>query len=263
MNRKNLTEQILETIKKKRIKPRPRWEFLLKDYSIWLAGIISLLVGSLAFSVIIHMFKNNDWNLYKYISDGFLSFVLVTLPYFWVIFLAIFILLVYYNFKNTKGGYKYKLPVVILASVIISIVLGTLLYDIGIGQTIDEILSEQISFYNRFINPRRAMWVRPEEGLLAGMVVSVTDSEHFEVQDINGKVWEIDATQAITATEAEINVSGRIKIIGEKINDNTFQAKIIVAGPPPRRWLKPHHLFPGRIPGMDFERKILPMRMER
>ena len=85
----DISRDVLKTIEEKHIKPKPRWTFLLKDYAIWILGAFSLIVGSLAFSVIIYMLKNNDWEVYRHLSGSLPGFVVITMPYFWLIFLAI------------------------------------------------------------------------------------------------------------------------------------------------------------------------------
>ena len=60
MEKENISKQVLEKIKDKKIKPKSKWEFLLKDYVWWFLGILALNIGGLAFSVIIYFLVNND-----------------------------------------------------------------------------------------------------------------------------------------------------------------------------------------------------------
>ena len=84
MSENNIPNQVLEKIKN--IRPTPRWQFLLRDYSVWILGAVSLALGSLSFSVVLFMLANNDWDIYSEISNSFFKFLLITLPYFWLVF---------------------------------------------------------------------------------------------------------------------------------------------------------------------------------
>ena len=57
----NLEKRILEKIKKEKIKPIPRWFFILKN-SFFLSMLgFSVLIGSLAFSVLFYIFSDNSF----------------------------------------------------------------------------------------------------------------------------------------------------------------------------------------------------------
>src|SRR3989339_797248 len=99
MSENNIPNQVLEKIKN--IKPTPRWQFLLRDYSV-------------------------------------LKFLLITLPYFWLVFLLLFLLAAYYNFKNTKQGYKFPFYKISLISILSSMLIGVFLYNLGIAQAIED-----------------------------------------------------------------------------------------------------------------------------
>jgi heme/copper-type cytochrome/quinol oxidase subunit 2 len=114
MKTEELSQKVLETIKDKHLKPKPKWEFMLKNYIIWILSITSLVVGSFAFAVIIYMVRNSNWDLYQNLSGNLLGLILASLPYFWFIFLIIFILISYYNFRHTKSGYRYKFYLIVV-----------------------------------------------------------------------------------------------------------------------------------------------------
>src|SRR3989339_605854 len=177
MNKKSLSERIFNKIKEKKIIPRPRWEFLLKNYIVWLLGVISLIIGSLSVSVIIFMFKFSDFDIYESLHNNFFEFLISNLPYFWIIFLILFIVVADYNFKQTKKGYKYKLSTIILSSIIISIFLGSSLFAFGSGELIDNIMSRQAPFYSELINRNIKNWDNPEGGKLIGIVAAIQKND--------------------------------------------------------------------------------------
>ena len=226
---KNVSQKVFGEIKGKNIKPKPKWEFLMKDYFLWFLGIASLIIGAFAFSVTLYMFENNDWDVYEHINNSFFEFALATLPYFWIVCIAAFILAARYNFWHTKKGYKRHLYLIIIGGVALSIMLGACLHSIGAGQLIDNALSKNAPFYNSLINKREMTWARPEKGLLAGVVISGDNYQHFWIRDFAGKDWNIDGEGAAVMPRAEIEKDSKVRIVGEKLNGNNFKAHKIAS----------------------------------
>src|SRR5665648_1197459 len=82
---KNISNEVLKKIKDNNIKPKPRWYFITKNYFIWLIFGISIILGSFAFSMVLFIIKQLDWDIYHYIGESFLKTVFVSLPYLWLI----------------------------------------------------------------------------------------------------------------------------------------------------------------------------------
>ncbi len=223
----NLSEKVLKMIKKDKIKPKPRWEFLLKNYVIWLAGFMALLIGGLATAVIIHMFKNNDWDVYKYINDSLAGFIFVTLPYFWLVFLGIFIFVIYYNFKHTRTGYRYQLSTLVVAVIFISVILGSLFYQLGLGRAVDDVLGDKLPLYRQFLNQRQKIWRQPERGLLAGVVTAINAPNDFYLRDFGGQQWYVFGREADIFGPVMIAPGNSLKIVGDIVGEMEFRAEII------------------------------------
>ena len=225
MEEKDISQEILEKIKE--VKPRPRWHFLLKDYLIWFLASFSLIISSLALAVVLYMLIDNDWDIYTSISNSLLEFVFLTLPYFWLVFLGSFILIAYYNFRHTKNGYKYPLSKIFLSSLLINILLGTFLYNIGVGQTIDNMVARRATFYKEFINKRKHIWSRTDEGFLGGMVLAIED-EYIVIKDMDGNVWTIKHFDTTTPDFVRLEPGQAVRIIGQKIDSQNFEMHVIL-----------------------------------
>lgn len=240
MEEKNISQEILEKIKD--VKPKPRWQFLLKDYLVWFSASVSLVVSSFAFAVVIYMLIDNDWDIYTRISNSLLEFVFLTLPYFWLIFLGLFIVIAYYNFRHTKKGYKLPLSHVFLFSLLINILLGTFLYNVGVGQALDNLVAKNVPFYKHFINKRQAIWSKAEQGLLGGIVTSI-DDQYLVIEDIEGNIWTIKHFNTTTPNFLKLQVGQPVRIVGQKIDSENFEMHILL---PMRgmRWIEGHRSIP-------------------
>ena len=88
----NLSQAVLAKIKEEHIKPRPKWQFTFKNVLVWITSAIALVFGGLSSSVVIYMLVNNDWDVYEHITGSLAGFIFVTMPYYWLVFMAIFCL---------------------------------------------------------------------------------------------------------------------------------------------------------------------------
>jgi hypothetical protein len=216
-------EKILEKIKTDHITPAPRWRVLTMRVLIWLSAIIAVFVGSIAFSIVIFIFANQDADLSTRLNLGHPTFYLAILPYFWVIILALFALGAYFNFRHTKRGYRAPLFAVVGAYIIATVILGALFYRAGVGARIEQMAADTVPYYNQ-MNYARALWVAPDKGLLAGKILAVT-GDQVRLQDLNGDIWDINI--ASSTGRENISPQSDIKIIGVRAGERTFTASQI------------------------------------
>jgi hypothetical protein len=220
-------------IKEEHIKPRPRWYFLLQDYVVVIAGTLSLLVGAGAVAVMLYLFRNNDWDIRPELQPSLGKFLLLTLPYFWLIFLAVFVLILYYNVRHSRHGYRYPMMKIVGAAVAASIVLGGIFYAAGWGEKIDDTLGESAPFYEIMINRRLMIWHRPDEGFLTGLVVSGNPGGDFNIIDPNGQEWlvireeeELEMPSGSPRGDAA-QVGRPVNMMGRVSGEYQFRAKTI------------------------------------
>ena len=252
-----LAKKILNKIEAKHLAPTPKWHFLLKNNVIWGIGAASLLIGSAVISVIIYLLRYNDWQIYSRAGDSLAGLIILTLPYFWIFCLGVFILLVYYNIKHTKKGYRYPLPLIIAVAVFGSMLLGGLFFQAGMGQAIDDILGEKAPYYTKVFNRQIGFWSAPEQGRLAGMIVSVATNTDFLLLDLEQEEWTVLRVQAEIVTPAKVEVGCPVRLVGKQGQANIFHAHEILPMGPGRGFLRHQHdiflhspgghLWPGSI----------------
>lgn len=210
----NISDKIIEKIRLEKIIPKPKWKFLLKNYVFWTAFGASIVVGSLSFAVILNTAFENDWYVYRYLDKSLATFIFVSLPYFWIIFLAIVLAADYYEYKHTKSGYRYRGYLIIMGSVAISFVLGAGSFALGMGKMIDEALATQIPYYHGMVQHKKEIWSHPEQGLLAGKIKKIVDEKDFDIEDFQGGIWEVRGNNIIWHEMPKIEEE--VKLIGEK-----------------------------------------------
>lgn len=224
MDNQSISQKILAKIKLDKVKPKPKWEFTLKNSILWLIFVVGIIVGSLAFSVVIFMATHTDW---QYFASGPIKQLLIGLPYFWLIILILFLAIVFYDFKKTEKGYKYNPFIIILVSIIISIAIGSAVYAVGGGEKLEDVFYQKVPFYQKVVEHRGKFISAPEKGRLPGVILNVSQ-DSIMVKDFSGKIWNL------ATTTDEYKIGQRVLLFGLKIAENEFEVKII------KPWFKPH-----------------------
>lgn len=227
MNKNKFKNKILDLIKEKDISPKPKWHFLVKDYSVWFFGIVSVLVGGVASSVIIFVVINGDWQVYRFLSGSILEHTIKVAPYFWMLFLGIFILIADYNFKHTKSGYRFSVPKVVGLSILASIILGLVFYQIGLAHITDYALSNRLPGYHKFTDIKKDMWNNPEKGLLAGELIPSERSGILILRDFDGNEWEVGVTNLTPFDFDILDNFDTIVFAGSFVEDGKFEACVV------------------------------------
>jgi hypothetical protein len=217
------SEKILKTIKESHIKPEPRWKFLAKNDVLWVAFAVSLLVGAVSFGVILEMLANHDWDIYAYLHKSFFVYLIYSLPYVWFVCLAAVLSLAYYNFIHIRGWYHHRVYLVVLASVAGSVFLGSVFFSFGIGRQIDQVLTDNVPYYDLLKVDKKNLWVHPQDGLLGGTVEDVKTGNFFIIRDYKGNSWIVESSGPPPPPPA-IRIGEKVKIIGREKDPGTFQA---------------------------------------
>lgn len=192
ISNESFDQEIVKTIKDKKIEPRPRWWFWFKNSSVWLAGIVALFLGSISSALIIYLSIGNDISIHRLAGASFFDLLLLSIPFFWLAVSAIFVYLAYINLKNTDHGYRYSPWLIGSCLLMGSFVLGAIIYGCGFGQKLDDLLGKKMPFYEYVANPRISFWSREDKGRLSGLVVEKISDEKVVLIDRQKKVWLVN-----------------------------------------------------------------------
>lgn len=231
----NLQNEILKQIKAEKLEPKGKWQFILKDSFIWFLFGLAALVGSFAFAVVLLVAKTNI------LLDG--SWWL-TIPYFWALILFLFVIVAFLNIKHTKSGYKFNLYVLILISVALSLIIGSVIFMLGWSVHIERGAYHFVPGYEKMMEQHFNAWSKPVDGVLMGVVIKI-DPEHFILMAPRRQEWKVNYSDL-----NEEFILERIQVIGEKIGEQEFNAEEI------RPWFGP-----GMKKFQQNERNFLPMRI--
>ncbi len=144
----NLSEKIVAEIKEHNIKPKPKWQFLLKRWVLWLFAVLSIILGGIAVSIIIFLFLDHDATTMVSLDQGMIEGILLSIPYFWLVTLVVLIGICKYAVVHTKFGYRHATVKIIGAVLVLSILLGIALHSFDVGEQMQHFLNETIPYYD-------------------------------------------------------------------------------------------------------------------
>ncbi len=223
----DISKEILQKIKKDEVRPYPKQYFLLRRSVIWTTFGLSILLGSVASAIALFQLRYAEWDLYKHLTHSPVEFVLLVIPFFWLIFLLGFTGVAYYYFRRTEQGYGYATVWIILLSIILSISCGGLLYSTGLPDKLERVFQQNLPFYRDIQERKQKVWMSPMHGLLAGRISKIISDQKIEIEDLHGNNWVIDIADTIWRGQLRPAEDLKIKILGEMKGQNRFVANEI------------------------------------
>lgn len=221
------SEKLIETIKQQDIRPMPRWYYFLKNGLLWAGFGLAVLLGAMAFSVILFAIQQADFNVLSHLSHSKLEMFLGLLPFLWIGVLLLFTAIAFYSIRNSERGYKFTLAKQIGFSALLSILLGTLFFIGGGGRRLEQAFATNVSLYDSIQDKKVKIWSMPESGYLSGKIMEVA-GDHFKLEDFKGKSWEIQYSDTtFIAPIVQMEVGETIKLIGKMTAGAAFNAEEI------------------------------------
>jgi len=206
----SISDKTLKLIEQKQIKLIPKWEFVARNWGLWLAFGISLMAGILGTGL--------SW-------FGLIDKIIT--PYWWILVAIIFLILAYFIFEKTKKAYRRPQWQVALMLMVGGLVIGVGLFKIGWANRIDKNLEKNFPYYRQIVPMKLEVWNNPNEGYLAGVIVKINGANNWEIEDFDGKRWTIFGDNILIRGRALIEIGQEIKIIGELRGNSSFEAEEI------------------------------------
>ena len=219
-----LTDTVLKTIGERGLAPRPRWHFLLKNWIFWFLAGSTVVLGGIAVAIIIFVFFDHEGTARTYLNQSLVQDILLTIPYIWLVSLALLVALTRLLIHNVKQGYRYSIRKVLVVTLSLSILFGFILNAFELGDTIHEYLNETIPYYNSLVYTSKDGWSQPSKGLLGGTVLSIASTSELRLQDFHHIEWRVDiSTVEYSDDYIDPKVGDVIKMVGTETGKNTFQ----------------------------------------
>lgn len=227
MNNKNEQKNItlLDSISKKidGVSPRPRWYFVLRNGAIWIFGIFTFIVGSVAIAAIIFVETHAGFEYRRLTHDSSLSHFFEMLPILWIFLCVLFGIVTYQVIRNTSTGYKYRFTNIIAILVLSSVVGGIILNILGAGYNAERIIGRHVPFHKDVLTRQADIWSRPEKGLLIGKIGTYNQEERSFILNTNNLgEWIVAFDEYEPYWRVFIDSHAEVRIIGYEIGEKVF-----------------------------------------
>jgi len=199
----NISDKALKLINQQQIKPIPKWEFVAKNWGLWLGFIVSL--GLLILGVGVSWFSV----VYNIIT-----------PYLWLMVAIVFLGVSFLLFEKTKRAYRFSKWLVIVFISIAGLAVGGMLFRAGLASKVDRNLEANVPYYRQIVPMKMMVWNNPSSGYLSGEIISINKSR-FEIKDFDGKIWTITGDPLVRG-RVEMVVGEEIKLIGTQTGTSSF-----------------------------------------
>lgn len=210
-----LSTSILEKIEKENVAPVPKWQFLLSEYAIWGAWAFSVLVGAVAFSVMLFVLMHSGFAVYEATHQDVLHFLMEVMPYLWILVFVAMGVLAHHNLKHTKRGYRYTLWQMLLSSILFSLIGGVVLHILGIGYLIDTQAGRSIPLYPGLEKMEARLWQSPKQGRLVGTLQSLDATGTSALfKDTEGVVWKLNTQELSPIDMLNLESGEKVRLLG-------------------------------------------------
>lgn len=224
-----ISKKVLTKIKREEIRPVSRLSFLLKNSTLWTLFGISILFGSIGFSIVLFMLERADISTYLSSVNSPVRLVLISIPILWVFLTVFSLILGYINFRNTQRGYRFEFIKVFLLNIVSVVLIGSFLHIVGVSFVFNKIFERNLPYYTQIADSRYAVWNRPQEGFLAGDIVEISDiKESLLVISLDNEEYVVYYSDAWVRPVVNLQKGERIKIRGKLLDSGAFEASDIL-----------------------------------
>jgi hypothetical protein len=210
-----LSSSVLNRITQENVEQVPRWQFLLSEYTIWIVWGASVLVGAVAFSVMLFVLMHSGFAFVEATHRDTLHFLIEVMPYLWILVFIAMGMFAQYNLRNTKHGYRYTLWQILLSSILFSLIGGIVLHMLGIGYLVDTQAGRNFAFYPALEKMETRIWQAPQSGRLVGryQVGSEIDSSVI-FKDVEGESWTLNTLELNPIDMHNLYSGDKVRVLG-------------------------------------------------
>lgn len=221
----NISRKTLKFIEEREVTPQPRWHFLARDCTLWCLLAFLVVLEVIIVETMLYIFFDRYWDIYPFLGMGFLGYLFMSLPYFWMILFFGVGWVVHQNVSRMRTGYRYPFYAILTGSVVGSMTIGSLLVYGGVIIEMHGLFTEQVPLYGRLVYSKEDIWDNADTGLLGGEITEeVKQGEAFMLKDFKGRNWKIGKELAEPNIE-NFRKGSKVSLIGKKEGEDMFYAQ--------------------------------------
>ncbi len=196
-----LNNKILEKIKTDNVHPKPKWQFILKETSLWLGTIVSLVLASLSAGSLFFHSAN------AHLIPPHMSAVFTGLR---ILVIVLFIALAIYQTMKVGQGYKRTIRMYMIIGLSLIGIIGGIMFGLRLSGQIERTIGAP-----GLVAQANEYWSDPvTHGLLAGELIEVTDDGLLLFNSLEDDIHIVDA-QFINEDDHVLFIESlRVKMVG-------------------------------------------------
>ena len=223
------SKKILSLIHEENIEPDPSWRYLLRKYARWSLVGLFVMLASAVLAAGVAFFLDVDWRAVSLSREHSLFDVFQGISLFWLTLLALLLPLTMYGMRKTERGYRWGSGAIFGTGVLLVAAFGIIFVFFRIGETIERETGNRFPSYESREDRDERLWSRPNQGLLGGSVVSVSDVAVL-ITDFSGSAWQVSISpETVVDSSVTFRPKEELKIVGVKSSDSDFSAKEVSA----------------------------------
>lgn len=220
-------DRLFERIEAESITPTPKMTFMVTEWGIWLLWVLTVFFGAAALAISGYVALSAQYALYEATHENFLTFIVVIMPYIWVVLFALMTYVSVYEIRNTKWGYRYSTIVILGSNIIFTIFGAIFLHCLGLGYTLDQKLGEQIGMYMSLEKREQQMWQMPTEGRLMGVLEPIETPADGEAiilnfKDMKGVMWRLSSEELTERERLLLTRAVPVRLLGTTTSNFSF-----------------------------------------
>ena len=219
-----LSDKILKKIKTEKVLPKPKWHFVLLHMLLILTMIISIAAGSIGVAIILRWANVSDWTLMTELSGGRIDKIINLLPYVWLIFIVITIVLADSLFKRTRRGHRFRSWLIVFVSIVLSLNFGYMFYLARFDEPVEAMIRQNMPYYEQWNDQKAHYFHKPEAGILMGKLIEMPTDERWVLRDFKQHVWQVNVDQAEYTLPFDPELGMRLGVFGQVRQKGEFEA---------------------------------------
>ncbi len=217
-----LGARVLHAIEERGIAPRPRWHFLVREWSIRTAALVALILGSWCAALTLYI-VNASWPLRVELAHSPLWSVVSVVPLVWLVLFALALFYSVHAVHRMRRGYRFNSSWLVLGALVVSIFAGALLFAAGAGRALDDYLIAQAPGYAEISGHHPLRLRFPAQGVLVGVVEVRGTSTVLVAPD--GEVTALDLSTV--ATPRPELYERPVRVVGTTTAEGIFEVHAI------------------------------------
>ncbi len=220
--KKDFKQEILDKIKKEKIKPISKQFFSWKNRLLWFLVFLIIVLLWITFS----FFYNDLQDLKEVWCLNYENRLFLIPNIFWFVLIVVLLISWIFYYRKTKYWYKQDNFIIISTLVIITIFVWNIFIFSNYSRLIHKNMIENSSILKDYVY-RENLWNDSSNWRLIWIIKEI-NIDDIRLEGIDSKIWKIDIKNSIIWKNITLKIGEKIRIIWNLKSEDNFEATKIM-----------------------------------